>query len=111
MDGWATRCHQLRKPSLTRLEALTISHNLITDAGVRHLLPLAHLAELDLRHTDISDVSLGDLRRFPHRTALGLADTQVDLTLLANTKFAEPMMDWLDNCNPSHGRGQCTVLR
>lgn len=72
---------------LTHLEELELWATGVTDAGIRHLLPLQSLRKLALRGSSITDSRLLDLATLPHLERLDISYAKGGLTQEGLTEF------------------------
>ena len=77
LDGCASDADLVQVGRLTRLERLSLTSSLITDAGLRHLRGMGTLRQLFLHASPITDEGLAHLNGLIRLQLLTLVDTKV----------------------------------
>jgi len=73
---WATALGE-RPSNAEKVFSLNLSRMPVTDAGLKELAPLKHLASLNLRGTSVTDTGLKELAKFTNLAELDLSETKV----------------------------------
>lgn len=89
---------------LPAMRNLRLSETWVTDAGLKHLSALKHLAILDLRGTDVTDNGLETIRHFPALKTVRLNATRVTMDGAKKLKRARPevRIEFADHATSYH---------